>query len=105
MRFLELLVCYDQCQAAELASAELIIRGAQLVELRYREKLITSKAEGKIEDDAFLYLGTGRSRGMIMLSPELELWVAGELSKESATLKERRKIAEARGLPKAQGKK
>ena len=40
-----------------------------------------------------------------MLSPELELWVAGELSKGSATLKERRKIAEARGLPKVQGKR
>ena len=100
MRFLESLICFGQCQAAELASAELIVRGAQLVELRYREKLVPMKSEGKLEDDAFLYLGTGRSRGMTMVSPEFEMWVAGELSKEAATLKERRKIYEARGFQK-----
>ena len=30
MRFLESLICFDRCQAAELASAELIVRGAVL---------------------------------------------------------------------------
>ena len=42
-------------------------------------------------EDSFLYLGSGKTRGLLAVSPQLEEYVASELSKETATLKERRK--------------
>ena len=36
-------------------------------------------------------MGTGQTRGLLCVSPELEAHVATELAKDTATLKERRK--------------
>ena len=101
MRILETALTFDQLQAGELASIELIARSAQLIELRHRERIIGSVGAGP-DDDAFLYLGTGKTRGLLAVCPDLESWVASELAKETATLKERRKAREERKeLPKA----
>ena len=102
MRVLEYAVCYDQLQAAELAAIELVARRAQLIELKYRDKVIGGGMGGTVDEDSFLYMGTGRTRGLLMISPALEEYVAGELSKETSDAKERRKLREERGAAKAQ---
>ena len=51
--------------------------------------------KGTPDEDAFLYLGIGRTRGLLCISPDLESYVAGELSKYTATLKGRRIAQEA----------
>ena len=40
--------------------------------------------------------GTGETRGLIMVCPSLEEYVAAEMHKEAATAKERRKLREER---------
>ena len=47
---------------------------------------------------AVMSLGSGATRGLIMVAPALEDYVAGELHRESAAAKERRKMREERGL-------
>ena len=105
MRVLEYAICYDQLQAAELAAIELVARRAQLIELKYRDKVIGGGMGGTVDEDSFLYMGTGRTRGLLMISPALEEYVAGELSKETSAAKERRKLREERGAAKAQPQK
>ena len=105
MRVLEYALVYDQLQAAELSSLEVVARAAQLVELRHRDRIVGTY-QGTPDEDAFLYLGTGKTRGLLCVAPALEAYVAGELSKETATLKERRKAREAKqDLPKGNGPK
>ena len=53
-----------------------------------------------VDEDSFLYMGTGRTRGLIMICPALEEFVAQELAKEAATAKERRKLREERAAAK-----
>ena len=70
-----------------------------MIELKHKDRLISS-GNGGVEDDQHLYLGTGQTRGLIMLAPALEEWVAGELGKEASAAKERRKMREERALTK-----
>ena len=98
MRVIETALVFDQVQGAELAALELVARAAQLIELRHREKIIGGFGNS-VDEDAFLYLGSGKTRGLLAVSPLLEEYVASELSKETATLKERRKAREERSAP------
>lgn len=100
LRALDFAVCYDQLQAAEIASLEVLVRRAQMVELKHRDKVVGTGSTGSVDDDSFLYLGTSRTRGLLMISPSLEEWVAGELAKETAAAKERRKMREERAAAK-----
>ena len=77
---------------------EILMRRAQLIELKYRDKIIPLSNIGSVEDDEHLYLGTGATRGQLMVCPLLEDFVSGELSREAASAKERRKMREERGL-------
>lgn len=99
MRVIELMLCYDQLQGGELASMEMLVRKAQMIELKHRDRVLAA-ASGAIDDDEHLYLGTGRTRGLLMIAPALEEFVSGELGKEAAAAKERRKMREERGLAK-----
>ena len=101
MRVLESAVCFEQLQAAELSVIELVARRAQLIELKYRDKVVGGGMGGTVDEYAFLYMGTGRTRGLLMISPALEEYVAGELSKETSAAKERRKLREERVAAKA----
>ena len=108
MRVLETSVCYDQLQAAELACVEVVMRKAQLCELKHKDKVLSHESRAgssAIDDDEFLYLGTGRTRGMLMIAPSLEEFVAGELHKEASTAKERRKMREERAAARPPAKK
>lgn len=89
-------ISYDQLHVSELACLELCLRRAQLVELRHRDRVVSFSTVASVEDDDFLYLGTGRTRGQLMVCPSLEEFVAGELHKEAQAANERRKLVEAR---------
>ena len=82
-----------------MAAMEMLIRKAQLIELKHRARVLAA-AVGQVEDDSHLYLGTGQTRGLLMIDPKLGDFVSGELSKEAATAKERRKMREERKLAK-----
>ena len=64
-----------------------------MIELRHRDR-ICGVYQGLPEEDSHLYMGTGRTRGLLMVATEVEAFVAQELSKETATMKERRKARE-----------
>jgi hypothetical protein len=98
---IETAVCCYQLNVSELQCFEKIARRLQLWEEVYSVKL--RKAEGGEEVDGWLderaiFLGQGKSRGHALVCPLLEAWVAKELEKESAVLKERRKAREERQL-------
>ena len=95
MRVIETALVFDQVQGGELAALELVARAAQLIELRHRDMILGSFGIS-VDEDAFLYLGVGITRGLMAVSPRFEDYVASELSKETATLKERRKTGEKR---------
>ena len=91
MRVMEVALCFDQLQGAELSCMEVICRKAQLIEMRHRDKVLGHGSNPhSVDDDAFLYLGTGATRGLLMICPLLEENVATELARETSAAKERR---------------
>ncbi|CAK0839371.1 unnamed protein product, partial [Prorocentrum cordatum] len=66
MRMIELAVVYDQLNITELASFELLLRRAQLAEMRYRDKILGKHGGDEFAEDEFLYMGTGLTRGLVM---------------------------------------
>ena len=77
---------FDQLQGAGLSCFELLARRLQMLEMKVREKVAGSLFGGSIEEDSHMYLGSGRTRGLLMISPERE-----EFANETAAAKERRK--------------
>ena len=106
MRILEAGSRFDQLNVGELASFELVCRRAQLVELKYKHKT----AGSGYGDEEFLYMGLSETRGFTMIAPSLEEFVSGQMAKEGAVLKEKRKLREEKLLnrrqkpPKGKGK-
>lgn len=87
MRVLEHAVTYDQVQAGELACLEVVPRQAQLVELKHRDRVLANQTSGTapvslLEIDDHLYLGSGHTRGLLMIDPRLEDFVATELQRK-----------------------
>lgn len=72
LRCIEHAVVFDQLQVCEIAALEVLIRRAQLIELRHREKVTGGVMGVSVDDDAHTYLGTGRTRELLMLAPQLE---------------------------------
>ena len=96
-RTLHVLVCFDQIDASNSAAAEIIARQIQLIEEKHRD-LGNKTGEASVSFDAHLYMGTSTARGGLCVSPDLQEWIAEELKKESAVLKERRKAREERNV-------
>jgi len=96
MRVLEMAATYDQLNVTELSSFELLLRSAQLAELRHKQKVIERRGDASHGDDEHLFLGIGETRGLCMVAPDLETYVASEMAKESSVMKERRKLKEER---------
>lgn len=66
MRVLEHVVTSDQVQAGELACLEVVARQAQLVELKYRDRVLANQTSASasislLEMDDHLYLGSGQT--------------------------------------------
>ena len=94
-RLLETLCCYDQLNAPNIAAAEIAAREIQVAEERYRDK-VAGNSEDRI--DSNLARGSDLVRGNLCVMPDLTQWIATELSKEYAVMKERRKAREERTL-------
>ena len=77
-----------------------------MLEMKLRDKVAGSLFGGSIEEDVHFCLGTGHTRGLLMIAPELEEFASSMLAKETAAAKKRRKLREERtGAPPAGGKK
>ena len=98
---LEAACCYDQLNAGELLSLEMVARRYQLWEEMYATSLRQGVSGGDVApwvDECTLFLGEDKGQGAALVSPDLEQWVAAEMQKESAVLKERRKAREERTM-------
>ena len=102
MRAFEAGLCYDQLNIAELASFELLARRAQMAEWRHRDRLGKGRQDEMLEDE-YLYMGTGETRGLIMVAPQLVSHITEELHKEAQVMKEKRKMKEERALARGGG--
>ena len=95
---LEIMICFDQLQVGSLAAAEFCARQIQLVEEKYRDRGVP-KDSLELVSEAALFSGS-RSRTTICVCPALSEWIAEEMRKEAAVMKERRKAREERNLAK-----
>lgn len=96
-KVLQTMVCYDQVDVLNLASAELVCRQLQLLEGRVYQSS-DNAATSAIAEESSLYMGTSTAHGAVLVAPELKGWIAGELAREASVLKERRKAREERTL-------
>jgi hypothetical protein len=94
----ELTLVYDQLNAANLASSEMLCRQIQLVEERWKDRFVSGES-AESEYNLHLFLGQ-QSRGNLCIAPQLQEWISEELKKESSIAKERRKAREERSLVK-----
>ena len=76
-----------------------------MLEMKLRDKVAGSLLKGSIEEDSHFYLGTGWTRRLLMIAPELEEFASGVLAKDTAAAKERRKLREERAGAPPSGKK
>jgi hypothetical protein len=98
MRALEHALTYDQLNVSELSCLELLLRRAQLAELKHKGRVLRVESD-LFGDDEYLYMGTGQTRGLLMICPALEEFVSGEMAKEGAVLKEREEKLLSRPKP------
>lgn len=95
-RALDLAVCYDSLNIANLASFELLVRRKQLLAEAHSYNPGQPSYEG-----ADHYLGTSYRPGGAIVVPELTKHVAERMHQESQVLKEKRKQAELKGKGKS----
>ena len=88
---------YDQLDACNLACFELICRELQMIEDRHAERLFQGDEQAKEKAEEYSILMSIQSSTTCM-SPKLKEFLANELSKQAAVLKERRKAREKRVL-------
>ena len=91
-RAVELAAVVDCLNVKNLVCFEFLLRRLQLIEEAVAENPTQPDYSG-----ASHYLGTEERRGGALLAPSLRAYVAGELGKEAAILKEKRKARDARG--------
>ena len=90
----------DGLNLTALSSCELMARRIQLIESAVREDALSPSYEG-----ARHFMGVGGGRGGAFVVPSLQAHVAGELGKEAAILKEKRKAREAKAALQGKGPK
>ena len=111
-RIFETAIVADQLHASRLVCLEIVCRGLQRITSRYRERFLGKPAvdnqggkKGKAgqprafvspEADMHLFVGSGETRGRIMLHPGFAEWLAERKGKEVALLREDRKLAQER---------
>ena len=114
MSFLEIAAGYDGLDVVNLASVELLMRKAQLVEFTYSERgpappprgdgAKESKGKGKsgaspgLYDEGSIFLGAHKEFGDTMVAPELLDYVSKEVEREASVMKQVRKAREERAL-------
>lgn len=123
MAFLELAGGYDGLDVVNLACVELLLRQAQLVEFSYSERgpappppakdsdgKEKPKGSGKgkndkvgIYDESFIFLGSHKEYGTVMVAPDLLDYVSREVEREASVMKQVRKAREERALARKDG--
>ena len=101
MRMITFALTYDQLDLPQISSLELMMRRAQMIELKYKDRVVpvaTNSADPF--QDMHLYMGLSETRGLLMVAPSLEKYIGEELHKEALSSKERRKAAEERAAAK-----
>jgi len=97
---IELAATVDQLNLSSLASFEMLVRRIQFIEEAH---VISPQAP--VYEAAEHWLGTGRKKGGVLISPLLAKHVADRVKDETAVSKERRKAREERVLnPKVKAK-
>ena len=92
-RAIELGLTLDQLQGAELSCFDLA-RRLHMLEMKLCDKLAGSLFGSSIEEGSHICLGTGQTRRLLMIAPELEAFASGVLAKETVAALERRKLGE-----------
>ncbi|CAE7335826.1 unnamed protein product, partial [Symbiodinium pilosum] len=95
---LELAVEYDQLNIGELATIELLSRRLQMIQFRWKERILGSASSGTVDDESHFFLGVDPTRGNLCICPALNTWLGEELHKEAQANKEQRKAREERAL-------
>ena len=94
---IEILMTFDQQQGGASAAAEFQARQVQLVEEKWKDRFMGANPEASME--ALLFGGVG-NRSMLCICPALTEYIAEEMRKEAAVMKERRKAREERAAAK-----
>ena len=102
-RTLQTMACYDMYNLYNSASAEIIARRLQLCEERYKDRLLAGAGEDET-GERHLFGGSTGTRGNLCVAPSLQKYIAEEMARDSAILKERRKAREERSLARPKGK-
>jgi hypothetical protein len=71
-----------------------------MIEVRHRDSGAKEKAKDGHSGDAHLVMGTSATRDGLRFMPAWQRWIAGELRKKSAVLKEKRNAREEKDLNK-----
>jgi hypothetical protein len=100
-QILQHFACFDQLNLPQLAGAELLVRQIQMAEERHKDRF-TGKSD--FMEERHLFSGA-EQRVNLCICPALTVYVAQEMSKESAIMKERRKAREERQLFKPEKEK
>ena len=98
---LEWALCYDFLGFGNLLIGEHISRRYQLWEEVYSHTLMERESGASAAewvDERRIFLGTHKSRGVALVCPDLQSYVAYEMASSAAILKERRKGREERRL-------
>lgn len=102
-QILDTAICYDALNVTNLASFELLVRRRQLIAAAH-----SHNASAPSYDGADYYLGNRYRQGGSIVVPSLTDHVSKKLQEDSAILKERRKLAEAKAgtknAPKGSGR-
>ena len=98
---LELAIEYDQLNIGELAAVELLCRRLQMIQYRWKERVLGAVSSGTVDDESHFFLGVDPTRGNLCICPALNAWLGDELHKEAQANKEQRKAREERALLRA----
>ncbi|CAE7735243.1 unnamed protein product [Symbiodinium necroappetens] len=93
---LELAIEYDQLNIGELAAMELLCRRLQMIQYRWKDRVLGSYSSGTVDDESHFFLGVDPTRGNLCICPALNTWLGEELHKEAQANKEQRKAREER---------
>ena len=79
---LELAIEYDQLNIGELAAIELLCRRLQMIQYRWKERVLGTASTGTVDDESHFFLGVDPTA--------LNTWLGEELHKEAQANKEQR---------------
>ena len=99
---------YDQVDLPSLMGLEVILRRCHMIEYHHekRSKAVKDKGDtvgGLSRDEAAYFVGSHRTAGEVMVSPELVEWVSKEIGKDVEVVKQMRKAREESKLARKDG--